>query len=202
MAVKNPCGICNKNTRANCITCSICKQNIHFNCSKLSKMEYEFYKNNPKLFYCLKCVSKNIPFSDLTDIELCASLKGINTFLSSKHDFSPSQQKLFDKLNDLINQNSLNNSVSEENVEVSSNCKYYSIDDFSRSKFNAQKSFSILHLNIHSIQLHIEDFRIILQLLEFKFDIIAISESKLQIGLDPKVDISLTGYQKPHKQTY
>ena len=76
-------------------------------------------------------------------------------------------------------------------------CKYYSIDEFSRSKFNASRSFSIFHLNIHSIQLHIEDLRIILQLLEFKFDIIAISESKLQKGLDPKIDISLSGYQNP-----
>ena len=54
-----------------------------------------------------------------------------------------------------------------------------------------------MHLNIHSIQLHIEDVRIILHLLEFEFDIIAISESRLQKGLHPKVDISLTGYQNP-----
>ena len=34
-------------------------------------------------------------------------------------------------------------------------------------------------------------------MLDFEFDIIAISESGLQKGLHPKVDISLTGYQNP-----
>ena len=77
-------------------------------------MEYEFYKKNPKLFYCLKCAAKNISFSDLKDIEFCASFKGINTFLSSKHDFSPHSK----------NQNSFNNSVSEKNITVCSKNLY------------------------------------------------------------------------------
>ena len=195
MAIKYPCGICNKNVKKNAIECAVCKQQIHNKCNKLSKMEHEFYKDNPKNFYCIKCVAKNIPFSDLTDNELFASLKGINTSLNSP--FSPSQQKLFDKLNNFINQNSINSASNNNDEEASIDCKYYSIDEFSRSRFNAPKSFSILHLNIHSIQLHIEDLRIILQLLEFKFDVITISESKLQKGLDPKVDISLTDYQNP-----
>ena len=53
----------------------------------------------------------------------------------------------------------------------------------------SSKNFAILHLNIHSIQLHIEELRIILGTLDYMFDIIAISESKLKN--DPKVDISL-----------
>ena len=65
------------------------------------------------------------------------------------------------------------------------------------AKFNASKSFSILHLNIHSIQFHIDDLRVILQMLNFKFDIIAISESKLQVGVEPKVNINLKGFQNP-----
>ena len=45
-----------------------------------------------------------------------------------------------------------------------------------------------MHLNIHPI---------ILQLLNNKFDFICISESKLQKGIDPNVDINLEGYQTP-----
>ena len=58
------------------------------------------------------------------------------------------------------------------------NCSYYEVEDFTRAKFNSSKSFSILHLNIHTIQGHIEDLRTLLKLLNFHFDIFAITESK------------------------
>ena len=34
-------------------------------------------------------------------------------------------------------------------------------------------------------------------MLNFNFDIIAISESKLQLGADPQVNINLKGFQNP-----
>ena len=64
------------------------------------------------------------------------------------------------------------------------------------AKLEAHKNFSILHLNIHSIQLHVEELRILLHALNYKFDIIAISESKLK-G-EPVIDISLSGYHPPY----
>ena len=74
-------------------------------------------------------------------------------------------------------------------------CQYYSMDEFALSKFNPKKNFSILHYNIHSIQLHIEEFCMALQLLDFTFDVICISESKIRKDIEPIVDISLPGYQ-------
>ena len=76
-------------------------------------------------------------------------------------------------------------------------CKYYSIEDFSSANFNPTRSFSILHYNIHSIELHIEELRVALALLDFSFDIICISESKLFKDCDPKVDINIEGYKTP-----
>ena len=64
------------------------------------------------------------------------------------------------------------------------------------AKIEASKNFSILHLNIHSIQRHIEELRVLLHALNFKYDIIAISESKLKY--EPQIDISLPGYHSPH----
>ena len=111
---------------------------------------------------------------------------------------SPAQQKLFNKLNNIINQNSINQDENAEDKDQPPiDCKYYNLNEFSDAKFNASKSFSMLHLNIHSIQFHIEDLRIILQMLNFNFDIIAISESKLQVGIEPKVNINLSGFQNP-----
>ena len=53
-----------------------------------------------------------------------------------------------------------------------------------------------MHLNIHSIQLHIEELRTLLGALDYMFDIIAISEIKLKDDL--KVDITLKGYHPPY----
>ena len=55
-------------------------------------------------------------------------------------------------------------------------CQYYSIDYFFAAKFSPSKTFSVLHYNIHSIQCHIEEFRVALKMLDFTFDIICISE--------------------------
>ena len=111
---------------------------------------------------------------------------------------SPAQQKLYNKLNNIINDVNINpNNDDEENDQPAIDCKYYNMNDFCDAKFNDSKSFSILHLNIHSIQFHIEDLRVLLKMLKYKFDIIAISESKLQVGSDPQVDINLTGFQNP-----
>ena len=52
-----------------------------------------------------------------------------------------------------------------------------------------------MHLNIHSIQLHIDELRTLLNILNHTFDVIAISESKLQNA--PVINIDLNGYQTP-----
>ena len=78
-----------------------------------------------------------------------------------------------------------------DNKEVAINCKYYTTDNFNNQKFNSIKHFSILHLNIHSLEFHIEELRIALKLLNLKFDFICISESKIKIGIDPKIGITI-----------
>ena len=85
----------------------------------------------------------------------------------------------------------------EDLHESTVKCNYYSIDDFSTSKFNSEKSFSIFHLNIHSIELHIEELQIILEMLDFEFDFLCITESKLQQYTEPRVNIEIKGYQSP-----
>ena len=77
------------------------------------------------------------------------------------------------------------------------NCHYYNPEEFIKLKTEASKTFWILHLNIHSVQKHISQLRIMMSMLELKFDVIAISESKLLKGADPIVDITLDGYHYP-----
>ena len=96
-------------------------------------------------------------------------------------DFTPSdfQQKVFDELNSAINNNAFDLDTDEgENGDSipTIDCKYYSVEEFASSNLNPDKKFSVLHYNIHSVQLHIEELRVALQLLNFTFDIICISE--------------------------
>ena len=45
-----------------------------------------------------------------------------------------------------------------------------------------------MHLNIHSIERHIEELKVVLELLDFKFDILCFSESKIVDGETPKIN--------------
>ena len=64
---------------------------------------------------------------------------------------------MFNKLNNLISQNShCTDSVDEENEDEvnSSNCYYDDTKEFTKAKFKSSTSLSFFHLNIHSIQLY------------------------------------------------
>ena len=204
-----PCGVCKKTVGTNhkAIECSLCGLWVHIKCNNLDKKDYAFYqdvRNEHEPFFCINCISDNIPFSVLNNTEFNISVKKGVINSEEKHvDFVPSafQQNMFDQLNAAINNNAFDLDTDSDNAEgeviPSIDCQYYSVDDFSAANFSPTKHFSILHYNIHSIQCHIEEFRVALQMLNFTFDVICISESKLRKDFDPKVDINIDGYQVP-----
>ena len=102
--------------------------------------------------------------------------KGINNILETDVQFIPSstEQRMFDKLNNAINNNLFDLNEDDNDVDSSVNCNYYSRDEFVSAKFNQSKYFSTAHLSIHSAELHIEELRTVLAMLEFKFDIMAL----------------------------
>ena len=106
---------------------------------------------------------------------------------------SKTEQKLITHISNLILENN------NPEIEVSSMCKYYSIDDY--RKFKNDKFFSVFHLNINSLQLHKPDLDILLDELKFEFDIIAISESKLKKGVNPTHNIEISNYNIEHTPT-
>ena len=207
--IANPCGICHGAVAFNhrAIVCDICQKWIHIGCNRLDNNDYKHYQDDINIdekFFCLNCVAENIPFSILNNNEFSVSVKkGIINSDETDTNFVPSdfQRHIFDKLNSDINNNAFDldteNDNFDDDVIPAINCKYYSTSDFSAAQFDANKSFSILHYNIHSIERHIEEFRIILQLIDFKFDIICISESKILEDRATLTDISITGYELP-----
>ena len=208
---ENPCSICEKTVklegRRKAILCDVCSNWIHSSCNKLDKKGYDYHVENLDApFTCLKCLEDNIPYSKLDKNLFNLSVKlGVN-YITDEHNinYSPriKDQKFFIEVNKAI-YNSIHNVTAdidhddEEDIEINMNCKYYGTEDFQKGKFKENKTFSILHLNVASIEFHIEELRIILQMLNFKFDFICMSESKLQKGNPPKTDINIPGYQTP-----
>ena len=205
--IQFPCGICHKSVASNhkAIECTLCLNWVHIRCNILSQKDYSFHKKNTsEPFFCLNCLAENIPFSKLNSNEFDISVKkGVINSSDARVDFVPTnfQKNIFNQLNSAINNNAFDLDTDidsgDGNLIPTVDCKYYSIDDFSSAKFNPSKNFSILHYNIHSMELHIEDFAVALKMLDFTFDVICISESKLKKDIDPRVNISLVGYQDP-----
>ena len=145
---------------------------------------------------CQKCLCANIPFSKITENEF----QLLNTYGINTNDencefnfFSPAQISHLRTLNEVRQRTPLDDCDDGHDLSTK-NCNYFSSEEFTKSKFDESKSFSVLHLNIHSVQKHIEEFKILLSILDHKFDVIAITESKLQKGKTPIVDISIEGY--------
>ena len=144
-----------------------------------------------KHFSALNALQRIIAFSNLSDNEFKVSVtQAVNSSLTDSHlrFFSKEQHVYLNKLNNLIKRTSVESSEDDDNLSLT-NCKYYKINEFIEAKFELTKSFSIFHINIHSIQLHFEELKLLLQLIDFKFDILAISESKLEKGVKPIIDI-------------
>ena len=204
---ESPCSICNKpvSFAQNGIECDGCWKWVHSRCNKLDKKGYEYHSKHPEAqFTCLQCLEDHIPLSKLDNNQFNLLQKyGVN-YISDEHkvNYAPRvrDQKLFIEVNRAM-YNSVfsisNDDDEDDDLEINMNCKYYGTDDFLKAKFKEEKTFSILHLNIHSVERHIEELRIVLHMLDFKFDFICISESKISKDRQTLCDIEIEGYQSP-----
>ena len=175
-----PCSICNKNVNNNhlAIECTHCNLWSHIKCNKIDKKQNRDHQLDPDFsFCCLKCKEDIIPFMGLNDYEFDSFIKKDGSF--PKHNikftnFTLSQQEMFNKLNQGINEYNTRviNEENESDYNQPVTCNYNSIKEFTECKFNTRKTFSIMHLNIHSIQLHIDELKYFLNMLEHTFDIV------------------------------
>ena len=76
-------------------------------------------------------------------------------------------------------------------------CKYYETEEF-KKLFSESRSFSTFHLNISSLTKHFDDLNTLLSLLEIKFSIIGITETKFSKNVSPSVNFSLPNYSVEH----
>ena len=101
----------------------------------------------------------------------------------------------FKGINDFNNQE-LNVESNEDDIELtpSIDCKCVDLNSFRIFK-DDNKTFSIIHLNIASLEKHKDEMKNVLSMLNFKFDLIGISETKIKKDIDPNFNMEIKGYK-------
>ena len=109
----------------------------------------------------------------------------MNILSTKDMDFATQCNLIQDYLNSENNDDILLNHVNSE---------YYDGKKLNSLKIDLPSSFGLFHANIASLNLHIADLKLILSKLNFKFDIIGISEHKIRKYSLPSNNISIPGY--------
>ena len=140
-------------------------------------------KNNEQTMICVKCKEENIPFFSSSNNEM---MKEFNN--SQSLTFNNSIKSFYKGINQFNN----NQTRDDDDDNLPLDCEYFGIDEF---KFqNNKHDFSLFHLNIASLAKHKEELETIFTMLNFKFDVIGISETKIKKNIAPIYDVSLKGY--------
>ena len=161
--------------RAKKIKCSICKKFYHKKCSSVSNKTYNDFIKNDFDYYCNKCITENIPFSSLSDVNFNRlNTDSLGNTLFSENVTVPKTQKFLDDCNQL----KFPLDSDERNFNIQS--QYLTIDEFSTLDTIKGSSFALGHLNIASLFKHIEDLQCFLSQLKHPFDIFGITEHKIK----------------------
>ena len=189
---KLKCNGCNAKIKKNfpALFCKSCNQPFHYKCSENANK-----LTNPGLWECSQCSIKALPFSSTNQNAFLLTLDGSSEENIESLDKVPSFT-LQSLLDDIPGQK-FNNT--DEFLSDSIKSRYYNPGEFVHHKF-PQNKFSLIHLNIASLQKHIDELRSLLAGLKHKFDIICISETRLH-DKEPLVNIDINGYRFVHTPT-
>ena len=137
-----------------------------------------------------------LPFHSLNDDHFLLTTKGIEKYEKNALELLPSFsiKTLLDKLP---------GNVTIQTGDFTSDTitsKYYTPFEFLESNLS-KHGFSVLHINIASLQAHIDDLKQLLVLLNYSFDVIGISETKLKVNVKPSTNIEIDGYNLENTPT-
>ena len=186
-----PCGKCGLKVRNNhkAIQCDNCNYWTHIKCDGIDNSSYEKLKKSFSMYFCKICLESALPFQELNDDQFFLCQKGFpNEDVKSTCQLFPSH-----KINTLFKEINNFNQSNFEDESPSIDCKYYNADEID-NHFNASK-FSLFHLNIASLGCHKDELEELLSIIEFKPDIIGLSETKILKGQTPIYDIGIEGYK-------
>ena len=190
--IASKCGYCSRKigTTHKFVNCAICKSKIHIKCNNIEAIAYNKMEQGKEISTYIKCKKENFPFS--SDEKNRGSESFNKEFLASEN-----LKMFFQWINDFNNQDLNNVESNEDDLELtpSIDCKYVDLNSFDIFK-DDNKTFSIIHLNIASLEKHKDEVENVLSMLNFKFDLIGISETKIKNGIDPNFNVEIKGYKQ------
>ena len=209
------CSVCSKQYYKkfqNVLQCTFCNGWVHhgnrLDCSGLTDNEYELHVNDEyKPFECQKCViekkakANNSIFTVLPFPVECEGNpfgKPVSTPKPDISSMNPSQLKKFveecEKIEYQLKSNDDDDFGNNDLSCTTVNSKYYNVKQLNSLKPDKLSSFGLLHVNIASLNAHVDDLRTVLSRSKFSFDIIGISEHKIGKNSPPSNNIQITGY--------
>ena len=161
---------------------------IHKKCTNLNSNQLSSLKNTINIWECPRCTKLKFPFSDIEDDEIYLSSFNSNwscncgklrpaPLCKDKYNL----KTLFSLFDDTEDESSSQNNEFDEQFNMHHTLKpdfnYYETHDFHTLKDRVKNPFSLFHTNISSLQHNGDNLELLLTNLEFKFDIIALSET-------------------------
>lgn len=143
---------------------------------------------------------KELPYYGYNIITTHGQFNNLLSCDNSCNKFLPSK-KYLEKLHslydlDLFSLNTGQNIEGYPNCNISSN--YYSPHSFNtkiKTQYSRNDSFSIFHNNIRSLRKNLEDFQSqLLEEIDFQFDIIGISETKITNNVQSLLNLNIPNY--------
>ena len=147
------CSLCSKRIKNHALVeknrCNSCHNYFHFKCLGLKD------GSSSKSWNCHFCLLNNLPFFNLDNSKLKLTLEGRSAedsvgLLKLLPSFTV--QSLLDKIPGSFT------IETDEFITDSTSSKYYKIDEFVTAKI-PKNSFTILHMNIASLQGHIDNLK-------------------------------------------
>ena len=177
------CRVCIKSIYNNQsqIKCDFCNSWVHLKCSSLSNTEYEHLKQYSKLWLCVRCISESLPFHSTPALH-----ENLNNS-QYKELFSHLNQRL-----EYIQENEEDDNF--DNFNILPNCSYMDIEEFNNKFLPTNDGFSLFHLNIASLSLHFENLDSALCSLDKQFDVIGISETRIQSITGSSSNLNISGF--------
>ena len=168
------------------IPCPSCYHLIHKKCTKLTPSVLTQLKQSPNVWECSSCLEDKFPYSHAEDIELYLDSFNSNWTCGCKIDIKPfvnaSESSRYKLIISKNNESNNHDFEFDENFNayhtLTHNFEYYETHDFHIMKDNiSYNTFSLLHTNICSLQYNGDNLQNLLTNLQFKFDIIALTET-------------------------
>ena len=175
------CGVCLKTIAKNqkSITCNGCNNTIHIKCNEIDEKTYIKMKERDEDMFCIKCIEEIFPFSSILNT---GQKQNTHSQAISENIFS-----FFKGINDI------ENLFSDDGDQITPlNCKYVDLNSFNYKY--SKNNFSLFHLNIASLALHKDELETLLKMLNYKFDVVGLTETKIKKEIPPIYDTSFTGY--------